>query len=135
MPWTIPQAAWSLVKGILKAVPWWVWIAILVALAFFVYGERRYAAGQAERQALWDAATAEQEGRIRELQAEIDATTAKIEVRTVERVKTIHEKGDTIIRRIPQLVPVGSCDLPVGWRVLHDEASGHEVPDSTASAD
>ena len=129
------QAAWSVLKGIAKAIPWWAWCAIAIAVAFFMYGENRYSAGQAERQGLWDAATAEQEQRIRDLQAKVDTATAQVEVRTIEKVKTIHEKGDTIIRRIPQLIPAGACDLPVGFRVLHDDASGHEVPVTTASAD
>lgn len=128
-------AAWSMVKGAFKALPLWFWLAVAAAVAFFVYGERRYAAGQAERQGLWDAATTEQEHRIRELQAKVDAATARVEVRTVEQVKEIHVKGDTIIKRIPTLVPVGSCDLPVGFRRVHDDASGHEVSDTTASAD
>jgi hypothetical protein len=111
------------------------WLFIAAVAWAVIHGEQRYAAGQAERQGLWDAATAEQNQRIRELEAKVDTATAVVEVRTVDKIKEIHVKGDTIIRRIPQLVPVGSCDLPVGFRVLHDAASGHEVPDSTASAD
>lgn len=129
------QAAWSVVKGVFKALPWYFWLALAVLVAFFLYGENRYAAGQAERQGLWDAATAEQEQRIRELQAKVDTASARVEVRTVEQIRAVHEKGETIIRRIPQLIPAGACDLPAGFRVLHDAASRNEVPDATASAD
>lgn len=127
--------AWKFIVGVAKAIPWWGWFVAGCLFASFLYGESRYSAGQAERQALWDAATAEQEQRIRELQTKVDTATASVEVRTIEKVRTVHEKGDTIIRRIPQLVPVGSCDLPVGFRRVHDDASRNEVSDATASAD
>lgn len=61
-------AVWSFIKGIAKAVPFWVWIALGLLIAAFLYGESRYRAGQAERQALWDAAStaAAQEARATE---------------------------------------------------------------------
>lgn len=144
MPWAPLQAAWSVVKwlwnlaaSVLRLIPWWAWFWLFIATAAWsvLYGNSRYAAGQAERQGLWDAATAEQNQRIRELEAKVDTATAVVEVRTVDKIKEIHVKGDTIIRRIPQLIPAGACDLPVGFRRVHDDASGHEVSDSTASAD
>ena len=131
------KSAWDLISAIGRIIPWWVYFWAFIALAIWAkfHGDRQFTAGQMERQGLWDAATAEQEQRIRDLQAKVDTATAQVEVRTIEKVKTIHEKGDTIIRRIPQLIPAGACDLPVGFRVLHDDASGHEVPVTTASAD
>lgn len=65
-------AVWSLIKGIAKAVPLWVWLILGVAIAFFAYGEykdnRGYDRGSSERQALWDEAStkAAQEARATE---------------------------------------------------------------------
>lgn len=49
-------AAWLVVKGIAKSIPWWAYLAAGLLLAAFLYGENRYRDGQAERQGLWDAA-------------------------------------------------------------------------------
>ena len=51
-----------------------------------------------------------------------------IETKYVDRWKVIHEKGDTITKLIPQFIPDGSCDLPGGFRVLHDAAITGTIP-------
>jgi hypothetical protein len=135
MPWAPLQAAWALVKGVLKALPWWAWALAAIALAFYLYGENRYAAGQAERQGLWDAATAEQNQRIRELEAEAGKVTVKTEVQVVERIRTVHEKGQVIVRKVPVYIPAGTCELPGGVRLLHDAAARNEIPGDSALAD
>lgn len=128
---------WNLAASILRLIPWWVWFWLFVATAAWSkwHGDRSYAAGQAERQGLWDAASTEQEQRIRQLEAEVEAARASHQVQIVERVKTVHVKGATTTKLVPQYIPVGACDLPAGFRVLHDAASRNEVPDAAASAD
>jgi hypothetical protein len=138
------QAAWAVVKGlidlvasILRLVPWWVyfWLFLAAVVWAVFHGEQRYAAGQAERQGLWDAATAEQNQRIRELEAESGKVTVKTEVQVVERIKTVHEKGATIVREVPVYIPADTCELPGGMRVIHDAAARNEVPDPASAAD
>ena len=138
------QAAWAVVKGfvdlavsVLRLVPWWVyfWLFIAAVAWAVIHGEQRYAAGQAERQGLWDAATAEQNQRIRELEAKVDAAVARVEVRTVEKIRTVHEKGQVIVRKVPVYIPAGTCELPGGVRLLHDAAARNEIPDDSALAD
>lgn len=135
--WSVVKGLWNLAASVLRLIPWWAWFWLFVATAAWsvLYGNSRYAAGQAERQGLWDAASTKQEQRIRQLEAEVEAVRASHHVQIVERVKTVHVKGATTTRLVPQYIPVGACDLPAGFRVLHDAASRNEVPDATASAD
>jgi len=48
-------AAWTL----LRAIPWQAWVLALLCAMAWVYGNGRYAAGQAEVQGRWDADTAQ----------------------------------------------------------------------------
>lgn len=143
MPWAPLQAAWAVVKGfldlaasILRLIPWWVyfWLFIGSVVWAVFHGEVRhrqgFVEGQSERQALWDAASTEQEKRIRELEDRIAVATSKVDVQVIERVRTVHEKGSTIIQKVPEYIPAGACDLPPGFRVLHDAAARNEVPNA-----
>lgn len=128
-------AVWSFIKGILKAVPFWVWVALGLLIAAFLYGESRYRAGQAERQALWDAAaTAEAQQRRETDLRQVDATQ-KVEIVYRDRIQTVTVKGDTIIKKVPVYVPVDSPDMPPGFRLLHDAAAlQHDLPGEAAIA-
>jgi hypothetical protein len=127
-------AVWTFLKGIFKAIPWWGWAALGLAVAFFVYGESRYRAGQAERQGLWDAATTAQANEDRKNEAKQAEITVQRVTEYVDRVKTVYVKGDTIIKRVPVYVPADTPDLPGGWRLLHDAAvTGAELPETPGS--
>jgi hypothetical protein len=110
--------------------------AAVVIILIALFGQRRYAAGQAATQKDWDAAIARGQAEIARLQAEAGKITVKTETVYVDRIKTIREKGDEIIRKVPVYVPVGSCDLPGGFRLLHDAAAGNQpLPDPARIAD
>lgn len=53
------------------------------------------------------------------------AKEVKTEVVTeyVDRVKIVKEKGSVIEKQIPVYIPVGTPDLPGGFRLLHDAAA------------
>jgi hypothetical protein len=56
----------------------------------------------------------------------------------VDRVQVVHEQAKTIIKEIPVYVPSdpGACDLPGGFRLLHDAAAtGNPLPGPAAIAD
>lgn len=40
-----------------------------------------------------------------------------------------------VLREVPVLVPVDSCPLPPGWRVLHDAAAAGQAPAAPAGPD
>lgn len=131
---------WGAVKGIAKAVPWWAWLALAIGVAFFVYGERKEAsgkaAGRAEIQGKWDAAVERGKAELEILKAGQGKITVKTETVYIDRIKVIHEKGQTLIQRIPALVPADACLLPAGFRLLHDQAaiSDGELSDSARRA-
>lgn len=100
------------------------------------YGKARYEAGRAEVQADWDKAKERGRKEIERLQGEAGKVTVKTETVYVDRVRTIREKGDAIVREVPVFIPAGSPDLPGGFRLLHDAAAGGEsVPDAADLAD
>lgn len=127
------SAAGGLVTKALRAVPWWAWLAAGALLAAFLYGETKEARG-------YDRANAEQAAqRVMEAAqlAEYKADQAQATVRTVtqyvDRVKVIHDKGETITKLVPVYVPVDLV-LPGGFRVLHDAAAAGGVPDAAGGA-
>lgn len=123
-------AAWKF----LKAIPWQVWVfAACVALAW-LYGERRYAAGQDDVRKDWAEAVIRGKKEIERLKAERNKITVQTEKVYVDRIRVVREKGQTLIQRIPALVPADACLLPVGFRVLHDAAAAGTVPPASDGA-
>ena len=121
-------AAWAFLRGI----PWRAWAALVVfavvALAFKLYGDHRYAAGQSDVQGRWDKATTAQAEADRKAQGQQQEITTRTVTEYVDHVRTIHEKGETIVQRVPIYVPSDSPLLPAGWRVLHDAAATGNLP-------
>ncbi|HET6725898.1 MAG TPA: hypothetical protein VFH85_07830 [Gammaproteobacteria bacterium] len=116
----------------------WIALGVLAALAAGVlgYGHWRYNAGQADTQDAWNASIERGRAEIAKLKADAGKITVRTETVTVEKVRTVHEKGKTIVRQVPVYIPADSCALPGGFRVLHDAAARNEpVPESTVVAD
>ena len=100
------------------------------------YGSARYKAGQADVQAKWDKANAKAQAEIARLREAAGKVTVRTETVYVDRVRTIREKGNDIIRNVPVYVPAGSPDLPAGFRVLHDAAAANSpIPASPGITD
>jgi hypothetical protein len=107
----------------------------VVVLAALAYGEWKGHKGGAERQALWDAAATAEAQQRRALEAELEAARAKVTVKvvteTVEVIRTVKVKGDTIVKQVPVYVPSDAPDLPGGFRLLYDAAARNEpLPDA-----
>lgn len=62
-------------------------------------------------------------------------STVQIVTKYVDRIRTVHVTGDTIIKEVPIYVPSDSPDLPGGFRVLHDAAAVGELPNPARIAD
>lgn len=106
-------------------------LLVLAGVRIRAYGDARYEAGQAKVQAKWDKAAERGRIRVEELKAAAGKVTVRTETVYQDRVITIREKGDAIVREVPVFVPAGSPDLPGGWRLLHDAAArGEPVPDA-----
>lgn len=125
----------GIVWKFLRGIPWQVWLVILFGLTVFAayqYGERD---GRAEIQSKWDAAVERGKAELAKRKEKQGAVTVRVETKYVNRVKVIREKGQTIVRQVPVYVPAGSCDLPGGFRVLHDAAAANTVPDPAGIPD
>lgn len=123
----------------LKLVPGWVWVALAAAgllTGSIVYVDHHgYVRGKAEIQGKWDVEHAEMLAAIEKEKARQAEVVTKTVIEYRDRVQVVKEKGDVIEKEVQVLVPVGSCDLPGGFRVLHDAAAGAiPVPDDPAGA-
>lgn len=74
--------------------------------------------------------------------ARIEAESKKISERVVvqykDRIVTIREQGEQIVKEVPVYITKESdakCDVPNGFVVLHDSASQNEVPRASSSTD
>lgn len=83
--------------------------------------------GRSEIQMLWDADKIRRAAEIDRLKAEQAQITVKTEVVYRDRIKVVHEKGQTLIQRIPAEIPTDACLLPVGFRVLIDQAAAGAI--------
>lgn len=111
---------------------WWI-LAIVAVLGYA--GVRIYDAGQADTQRKWDASAAKGRKLVEELKKKQVVVTTKIETVYVDKVRTVYEKGQTIVKQVPVYVPVDAPDLPGSVRVFHDAAAGGFLPDASRIPD
>lgn len=102
-------------------------LAALVAYQWRAYGARRYDEG---------ALSVRTEYAVRDaiMQPKQAAASERVVVEYVDRMQVVYQRGATITKEIPVYVPVDSCALPPGFRVLHDAAARGEIPDPAAIA-
>lgn len=127
-----------MIGALLKMVPTSVWIGLAVALAvgagIWWIDDNGFDRGVALTEAKYekrDAAQAQEIARLKLAQAKV------VEVEVVkyrDRIKIVKEKGDEIVREVEKLIPVGGCELPGGFRVLHDAAVDGRMPDDPIGA-
>lgn len=108
----------------------------LVGLIALILTAGSYRFGASHVQAQWDA----ERDRIATAKAKTETaqaeTTTRVVTQYVDRVQTVRERGKTIVQKVPVYVPSDStCDLPAGFRVLHDAAAAGELPDPAGGAD
>ncbi|MGI0658036.1 hypothetical protein ACRCOP_09295 [Pseudomonas aeruginosa] len=117
----------------IRELPWkllgLVGVVAVSAIGGCQYGEGRVtAAWDAERQAAKLAAA-----QTATTQAEVTTTVV---TQYVDRVQVVKERGKDIIKEVPIYVSsAAACDLPGGFRVLHDAAAQGELPDPAGVAD
>lgn len=85
--------------------------------------------GEDRVQAKWDAekaVVAKEIAMIRERQVVVNQV---VETVYQDRVRVIYEQPKIIEKEVIKYVPLGTPDLPAGWRLLHDAAaSGQPLP-------
>ena len=109
----------------LKAVPWQIYLLAAIA----AIGVCAYQAGQANIQNKWDDAVAEAAKQVKQKTEQREQVTVRTEVKYVDRVKVVHEKGETIYKLREQFVPTDSGMLDGGFRLFFDAATLNTIPD------
>lgn len=116
--WVIDLAAVVVVVGVIALGLWW-------------YGDSKYEQGRTDllaEQAQAAVLHKEAQGKI----------TERVVTKYVDRIVTVREKGDTIIRRVPVYVTAqddSRCTINNGFVRLWNEANTGEVSEPSAGAD
>jgi hypothetical protein len=118
----------------LKAVPLWVYVLIGAGIAIYAYGEYKENVGEATVQLAWDAQKKLDKEAADKDKMFRDVSTSVTHVVYKERLRTITEKGETIVRIQENFVPVDSGYLPSGFRVYYDAAVTNTIPDTASIA-
>jgi hypothetical protein len=126
---------WTAAITRFKKIPWQVWALSGLVGSFWLWGHIQYGRGQGEVQDRWNASVERGKVIVKNLEAGQGKVTTKIEVQYKDRVKVIHEKGNTITKLVTKYIPVGTPDLPGGFRLLHDSAVYNTVPGTTEGVD
>lgn len=109
------------------------WLALLaLAVALLAFG---WVKGAGHVQGQWDAANLSAASKTAVIQRHQTNATVQVVTKYVDRVRTVHVAGETIIKEVPVYVPSDAPDLPGGFRVLHDAAALGELPDPARVAD
>ena len=120
-----------------RALPPWAKLAALAALVTAAAGWG-YIKGARSVQAAWSEERINQSVAVVRIQARQALVTERVVTQYVDRVRTVREAGETIVREVPVYVPA-QCDsdgrLPAGWRVLHDAAASGRAASTSDAAD
>lgn len=112
------------------------WLIAALALAAALLGLQHYRSSAAD----FERKLRETQQRLISVQAQSDdyaknvvAVTALAEGyrQRTEKVRTVTKE---IVREVPKLIPVDSCALPPGWRLLHDAAARGAALDPAAAS-
>ena len=118
-------------------IPWPYRLLAVATLGFaaFVLG---WTKGSQHVQTQWDTATQQQAlhaATERERQAN---TAVKVVTQYIDRIRIVHEKGDTIIKEVPVHVPAqadAACTINRGFVRLHDAAAQGELSEPARNPD
>lgn len=104
------------------------WV-IGVAVFVFCLGVAWLRGAEHER-ARWEALDAEKEAALLAAVQRAARIEDRVIYRTIDRWRTVVERGETIIREVPRYVTVESdrrCIVPVGFARVHDAAADNSV--------
>lgn len=120
--------------GLLSLIPlhYRILAMLLIAAAISYAG---WTKGAAHVQAKWDAETVKKSltvSRVEKAQAE---STVRVVTKFVDRVRVVKDAGAALTKEVVRYVPSDSCDLPPGYRVLHDAAARGEPAGAAGNVD
>jgi hypothetical protein len=91
--------------------------------------------GAGQVQAEWDTAISKQVVQVAQVKQHQAEITTEVVTKYVDKIKLVHDQGETIIKEVFHYVPSDTCILPAGFRLLHDAAASGELPNPARSAD
>ena len=125
---SILLAIWKGILGFFKAVPLWVWLVVAVLIGVYVYGERKYDAGQANVQAEWDASVERGRVLVEEIKKKRVIVNTVIETKIEYRDRVITERGKDRVKIQEVFVPIDSGMLDGGFRLFYNAAVTDTIP-------
>lgn len=125
---------WLAVGKFFKSIPLGFYLFVAAAIGVYVYGEYKENIGEAKIQLAWDAQKKKDKEAYDKDKMFRDVSTSVTQVLYKERIKTITQKGDTIVRIQENFVPVDSGYLSAGFRVYYNAAITNTIPDTASIA-
>lgn len=122
--------AFAAAGAFLRRIPAWVWVAVFCLAGIWLYGRYQYQQGQEQVKAEWAASVERGKKEVERLKSEAGKVTVKTEIKYVDRLKTIREKGETIVKVREVFVPIDSGYLSGGFRLFYNAAIEGTVPDA-----
>lgn len=120
---------------LLSAIPWPYKLLAAAALAVALVGFG-WVKGMYYAHDKFVAATSQQSQQVAAIKQRQAEATVKVVTEYVDRVQVVRERGAEIVKEVPVYVPFSTtCDLPGGFRLLHDAAARGELPDPAGIAD
>lgn len=120
--------SWLAIKAFLAGIPSWVWILLLLVASHATVYYMGYADGVEHQVAKAQKAIARQT-------VKQDKVTVKVVTKYVDRVKTIREKGDMIIKKVTEYVTPendAACVIPDSFVELWNHANQGSIPETAS---
>lgn len=117
-----------MILALLKKIPWQLWVLTGVIFLGWLYGRYQYEQGEQKVQIAWNLSIERGKAILEDRKEQSGKVTVRVETKYIDRIKVVHEKGETIVKEIPKYIPVNLPDLPGGFRLLHDAAATSTLP-------
>lgn len=108
----------------LKKIPREIWYLLGILVALWYVDHRGYQRCKDE----WDASRERGKEILSRLKERQITFTKGYLIQRELKIEYVYLKGDTVVKEIPKYIPIGTPDLPPGFRVLHDRAATKPVP-------
>lgn len=125
-------------KLFLKGIPPDVWRLLAFVLMICLYSYYWYSRGEDHIQKKWDKQMAAEAAIIAKLKEGEQKITTRIVTQYVDRIKTIREKGDVIIKEIPIVITKEAdtnCIIPNGFVRLWNDSNKMQLSESSTGID
>lgn len=107
----------------------------VISVILFTLGV--FAQGVSWKQDQYEMQLADAKIQVAIAEAKAAEVTTEVITEYVDRVQIVKEKGDVIIKEVPEYIVKydSRCELPNAFVELHDSAAQNKIPDSTRLAD